>query len=219
MPLSRASASIRSIRRWNAKWSWWISMVRCLAIFRLFSTAPSARQSRRHCTAASACGGPAAGMRASSRSVAASSSIHRADKAQLGATIIATTRWQYRRDAASFRRAQDQPVQRDPAQHPERRRHMAMRQRALDLHLLRPGTDRRAALQQRLQTIDHITRQLAQVGQCALLRAASFVAITLPQQHRRRRRPIGHRLDEPGRIGSHPGRFGNPYMDTKSAPR
>ena len=48
--------------------------------------------------------------------------------------------------------------------------------------------------------------------------AASFVAITLPQQHRRRRRPIGHRLDEPGRIGSHPGRFGNPYMDTKSAP-
>ena len=216
MPLSRASASIRSIRRWNAKWSSWISMVRCLAIFRLFSTAPAARQSRRHCTAASACDGPAAGMRASSRSVAASSSIHRADKAQLGATIIATTRSQYRRDAASFRRAQDQPVS------------AIRRSIPSDAATWPCGSERstcissgpvRSPCRPSAAPSDHRSHHPAACSGwpvCASARGA--LRRDNSPAHRRRRRPIGHRLDEPGRIGSHPGRFGNPYMDTKSAP-
>jgi len=80
-----------------------------------------------------------------------------------------------------LRCAQDQPVQRDLAQHAERRRDVAMRQRALDLHL--SGADHRAALQQRTQAINHLGRQLAQVGQHALLCPTLLVAVALPQQH------------------------------------
>ena len=69
---------------------------------------------------------------------------------------------------------------------------MAMRQRALDLQLLRPVPIDRPALEQRLQLSITSRRQLAQIGQRALLRPAMLVAIALPQQHRGRRIAIGH---------------------------
>ena len=64
-------------------------------------------------------------------------------------------------------------------------------------------------------TFDNLDRQLAQIGQGALLRTTLLVTVALPQQYRRRRGPVGHGLDEHPRIGSHRRRFGNPYMDTK----
>ncbi len=116
-----------------------------------------------------------------------------------------------------LRRAQDQPVQGYFAERPERRRNMAVRQRTLDLQFLRPGTEHRSALEQRLQGVDHVPRQLAQIGQGPLLRAALRVAIALPQQNRRRRGPIRYRLDEHSRIESHSGRFGNLEGSVRSA--
>ncbi len=82
-------------------------------------------------------------------------------------------------------RAQDQPVQRDLADHSKSRRHMAMGQGTLDLQLIRPGANHRPALEQSLQPVNHIARQFAQIGQGPLLRATQLVAIALPQQHRR----------------------------------
>ena len=80
---------------------------------------------------------------------------------------------------------------------------MAVRQRALNLNLVRSGANHRAAPEQSLQSANQIHRQLAQIGQGPLLRAAMLIAICLPQQHRRRRTPIGNRLDEHSRIESH----------------
>src|SRR6266566_2467585 len=109
-----------------------------------------------------------------------------------------------------LRRAQNQPIQRNLADRPKRRCNMAVRQRTLDLNLVRSGTNHRAALEQRPQSANQIPRQLAQIGQGPLLRAAMLVAIAIPQQHRSRRTSIGNRLDEHSRIESHLERFGNP---------
>src|ERR1700687_486309 len=148
--------------------------------------------------------------------------IDRADKAQLRSwrnqslnphgdnEIAAASRGRI------LRRTQDQPVEADFADHSKRRRNMAVRQGALDFQFLRTGADDRSAFQHRLQCIDHIARQLAEIGQRPLLRTAFLVAITLPQQHRRRRVSIGHRLDEHARIESYPRRFGNPLTWTQS---
>ncbi len=138
--------------------------------------------------------------------------VHRADKPEFGTRRDQPVHDHRHHQIAMsprlrvLRRAQDQPVQRDPAKHAERRGHVAMRQRSLDPHLVRSGADHRAAPEQRSQTIDDIVRQFAQVGQRALLRASLLIAVALPQQHRWRRRPIGHRLDEhrPNRITSRP---------------
>ena len=72
--------------------------------------------------------------------------VHRAHKAQLGARRDQPVDHHRHHEIAIaprlgiLRRAQDQPVQGDLADHPQRRRDMAMRQRALDLQLIqRPG--------------------------------------------------------------------------------
>jgi hypothetical protein len=101
-----------------------------------------------------------------------------------------------------LRRAQDQPIQGDLADHPQRRRNMAMRQRALDLQLIYARANQRAALEDRLERSHHLTWQLAQVRQRSLLGPALRVAIALPQQNRRRTIPIRNRLDEHPRIES-----------------
>jgi hypothetical protein len=75
-----------------------------------------------------------------------------------------------------LRRAQNQSVQRDLPDHPKCRRDVAMRQRALDRQFIRSGADDSPTLEQRLEAVDHIPRQLAQIGQGALLRPALFVA-------------------------------------------
>src|SRR6185437_7538574 len=95
-----------------------------------------------------------------------------------------------------------QPVQRKLADHRKRRRNMAMRQGTFDLQFARPRPDHRAALEQGLQSFDRIARQLAQVGQGPLLRAAVLIALALAKQHRRRRTPVRNRLNEhsPNRI-------------------
>lgn len=78
------------------------------------------------------------------------------------------------------RRAQDQPVERDPAQRSQHRCHVAMRQRPRDPHLIRPGADHCAALEQRLQPVDNVARQLAQVGESTLLRTTLVVTVAFP---------------------------------------
>jgi hypothetical protein len=77
---------------------------------------------------------------------------------------------------------------------------MAVRQGAFDFQFLRTRADDRGSLQHRLQRVDHVARQLAEIGQRPLLRTALLVTIALPQQHRRRRVSIGHRLNEHARI-------------------
>ena len=108
-----------------------------------------------------------------------------------------------------LRRAEQQSVELDLAQHAQPRRDVAVRQRPLDPEPLlarraRGGGDRHPAFQQPLQPGDQGGRKFAQIGQRALLRLARFVAIALAQQDRRRRRPIRHGLDEHARIESQP---------------
>src|SRR5271168_2738023 len=115
--------------------------------------------------------------------------------------IAAATRW------LVLRRAEQQSVELDLAQHAEPRRDVAVRQRPLDPEPLlarraRGGEDRHPAFQQPLQPGDQRGRQLAQIGERPLLRLARFVAIALAQQDRRRRGPIRHGLDEHVRIES-----------------
>ena len=100
-------------------------------------------------------------------------------------------------------RAQQQPVERELAHHAQPRRHMAMRQRALDPQSVRAKADHPAALEQRLEPVDDGGRQLAQIGQRPLLRLAALVPVALAQQHGRRRLAIGHGLDEHARIESY----------------
>jgi hypothetical protein len=120
-------------------------------------------------------------------------------------TIIATNEIAIAPRLGVPRRTQDQTIQSDLADHPQRRRDMAMRQRPLDLQFLRARADQRAALEDRLQRRNHLTRQLAQIGKRPLLRPAVLVPITLPQQHRRWGGAIRHSLDEHARIESYSG--------------
>ena len=53
-----------------------------------------------------------------------------------------------------------------------------------------------------LQPIDHVARQLAQIGSVRFCARPVLVAIALPQQDRRRRIAIGHALDEHAAIES-----------------
>ncbi|HYZ21596.1 MAG TPA: hypothetical protein VE690_05500 [Rhodopila sp.] len=98
--------------------------------------------------------------------------------------------------------AQDQPVQRDLADGAQRRRDVPVRQRAFNPQRSRVGADHDAALEQGLQAFDHRARQLAEIGQCALLRTALIVAETLAQQHGGGRGTVGHGLDEQVRTES-----------------
>jgi len=79
-----------------------------------------------------------------------------------------------------LRRAQYQPIQCDLADRAKRRRDMPMRQRALNLQIVRASADHCPALQERLQRSNHIRRQPAEIGQGPFLRAALLVAIALP---------------------------------------
>jgi hypothetical protein len=128
--------------------------------------------------------------------------IHRTHKAQLRAwrdQPVDHHRYNEIAIATGFgilRRAEDQTVERNLADHPQHRRDMTVRQRTLDRQLLRLTAEQCSALEQRLQGLDYVPRQLAQIGQGPLLRPSMPVAIGLPQQNRRRRIAIRHDVDE-----------------------
>ena len=54
---------------------------------------------------------------------------------------------------------------------------MTVRQRTLDRQLLRLTAEQCSALEQRLQGLDDVPRQLAQIGQGPLLRPSMLVAM------------------------------------------
>lgn len=123
-----------------------------------------------------------------------------------------------RQVALARRRAAEQPRQVELAHRAEHGGDMAVRQGALDLEYLARSCDRRAALQQHPQSINHRGWQWAQVGQGALLGLAPL-AIAFAQQHRRRRSTIRHDVDEHGRTESRQVAPAQPLrMDTSSQP-
>ncbi len=100
--------------------------------------------------------------------------------------------------AAAIAGRSQHPVEADPAQRAERRRDVAVRQRPFDGD---GGLARRpdgAALEQRPQSLDPLTRPVAEVEQGPLLDLVTL-AIALAQEDGRRRAAVGDRLDIHGR--------------------
>src|SRR6201989_2605513 len=126
-------------------------------------------------------------------------------------TIIATTKSQCRRDAAPFavlRISRSSAIRRSVPSTAATwpcGRDRATRISSGPVPITVPP------LSNAFSPVDDVARQLAQIGQGALLRTTLLVTVALPQQHRRRRGPVRHGLDEHRRIGSHRRRFGNPY--------
>jgi hypothetical protein len=108
--------------------------------------------------------------------------------------------------------AQDQPVERDLAHHAQRRRDMPVWQRALNPELVPPHHG--AAGQKRLHPGNHLGGKSAQIGERSLLRLPLLVAVTLAQQHRRRRIAVGHGFDKHAPSHHTSPACETPYMNT-----
>ena len=111
-------------------------------------------------------------------------------------------------------RAPEQAGKVQLAHHPQHRRHVPVRQGALDLDRLIRTAYHRAAGQQGAQPIDQLRRHLAQIGNRALADLAPL-ADALPQENRRRRAPVRNHIDKHDAKESHPETSRKRCMDTK----
>ena len=90
--------------------------------------------------------------------------------------------------------AAEQAGQIELAHHAQRSGHMAVRQGAQDLHQLARAADHGAASEEHAQAVDQSGRQLAEIGDRALMNAV-FLAMALAQENRRSRLCIRDKID------------------------